>query len=288
MKYAAKLVSGSPPHPTTSLTPYQVLALYLDLDLSERKYKLLRSVVNGTGTETFPSLYTIRQTQNSLLPSKMSSTELSAEVDLQELLNQTVCSIIKIANIEGNKKIELVCKWGFDGASSQSQYKQKFVDATCTDEFLFLVAMVPLRLRDVLTKNDIWINPRPSSTLYCRPIKFIFQKENKELVRIEEKSMLDKINSLNQFDVVFENGQTCTVVYTMLFTMMDGSIANIVSDTNATSKCTICQATPKEMNVEHITRPSKAENYRFGLSTLPSPHWLSPTHKVLASKRSRK
>lgn len=270
VEYAAKLVSNSPQTSNFSLTPYQALALYLDLDLSERKYKLLRSVVNGmsdTERNIFPSLYTLRQTQNMLLPN-IYSTENSAEVELQALLNSTACSITKIVNLQETRELQLICKWGFDGSSGHSQYKQLFSDTSCTDEFLFLVAMVPLRLRDIQTKKDIWVNPSPSSILYCRPLKFIFQKENKELVRNEEQKIMEKINSLDQFDIKFNNGQTCSVVYNMLFTMMDGSVSNILSDTNATSKCIICQATPKQMNLENVDRPSKVENYRFGISTL--------------------
>ncbi|KAK4876302.1 hypothetical protein RN001_012724 [Aquatica leii] len=53
--------------------------------------------------------------------------------------------------------------------------------------------------------------------------------------------------------------------------MMDGSVSNVLSDTNAASKCIICGATPKDTNTKKVlTKVPHAENYRFGLSTLRS------------------
>lgn len=275
LKFAAGLVdnnnlSNQDQTPSTSsLTPHQALALYLDLDLSERKYNLLRSVVNEIHKDCFPSLYAINQVKNALLPSSINVSETSAEVDVQELVQKTAESIAKVTDLKEGKQVKLTCKWGFDGSSGHSQYKQKFTETSSTDEFLFLVAMVPLKLTDVLTEQDLWVNSRSSSTLFCRPLKFIFQKENAELVRNEEKSMVDKINQLQTFEIKCNNGQTCLVSCEMIFTMMDGSVSNILSDTNSTSKCIICQATPKEMNkVDVVNRPSSVEKYRFGLSTL--------------------
>lgn len=55
----------------------------------------------------------------------------------------------------------------------------------------------------------------------------------------------------------------------MLFTMLNGSVCNILSNPNATSKCVICGTTPKEINTKNVRNSSSAaEQYRFGLSTL--------------------
>lgn len=119
------------------------------------------------------------------------------------------------------------------------------------------------------TGKHVWVNARPSSTLYCRPVKFIFKKENAELVREEEKAMVEKISNLQNFNLTLDNEKSYTVSYELLFTMMDGSVSNILSNTNATSKCIICGASPKEMNTENVlNKVPNAENYRFGLSTL--------------------
>ncbi|XP_030755994.1 uncharacterized protein LOC115882218 [Sitophilus oryzae] len=270
LQFAAQTSNGfSKPNESSSLSPHQALALSLDLGLSERKYKLLRSMMNGVHQNCLPSLYAVNQARNILLPSIIIVTETSAEVDLQVLLNLTSKSIIELINLNENKELKLICKWGFDGSSGHSQYKKVFTDALCTDEYLLIVAMVPIRLLDKNNGKQLWINPRPSSTHYCRPIKFMFKKENATLVRDEENDMNNKINQLCGFKVQTKNGNICQVSFEMLFTMMDGSVSNVLSNTNATSKCIICGASPKDMNSEYVVdRPSKVENYRFGLSTL--------------------
>lgn len=45
----------------SSLSPQKALALYFDLDLSERKYNLLRKTVNTINENCFPSLYSLQK-----------------------------------------------------------------------------------------------------------------------------------------------------------------------------------------------------------------------------------
>lgn len=55
----------------------------------------------------------------------------------------------------------------------------------------------------------------------------------------------------------------------MHFTMLDGKVSNILSNTNSNATCYICGATPKLMNTPTVTkRPATIAHYRFGLSTL--------------------
>lgn len=67
---------------------------------------------------------------------------------------------------------------------------------------MFLITVVPLEIkgRDPKTKEikRIWSNKRPSSTLYCRPVKFLFKQETEELIRQEDKEMKDAIDNLQQ------------------------------------------------------------------------------------------
>lgn len=46
-----------------------------------------------------------------------------------------------------------------------------------------MFSIVPLELRFYSVENYyelIWMNPSPSSTKFCRPIKYIFKKETKD------------------------------------------------------------------------------------------------------------
>ncbi|CAH1962303.1 unnamed protein product [Acanthoscelides obtectus] len=242
LQFALNVVSGSNHSEVSpqifSFSTAEALALMVNLDISVRKYLLLRSVIN--------------------------------EVDLQELLQKTAESILEIINFEERDcRIKVICKWGFDGSSGHSQYKQKFSDLENTDEFLFLVAMTPLRLIDMETNKVLWKNESPSSTLYCRPIKFLFKKENADLVRNTEKERITKIENLIPIEIKTKEGHSYIIEVDMMLTMLDGSVGNVLSETNSTMKCIICGATPKDMNtLAGINRPPNVDNYRFGLSTL--------------------
>ncbi|CAH1962447.1 unnamed protein product, partial [Acanthoscelides obtectus] len=233
-QFAVNVVSGSNHSEVSpqifSFSIAEALALMVDLDISVRKYLLLRSVIN--------------------------------EVDFQELLQKTDESILEIINFEERDcRIKVICKWGFDGSSGHSQYKQKFSDLENTDEFLFLVAMTPLRLIDMKTNKVLEKN--------CRPIKFLFKKENADLVRNTEKEIITKIENLIPIEIKTKDGHSYIIEVVLMLTMLDSSVGNVLSETNSTMKCIICGATPKDMNtLAGINRPPNVDNYRFGLSTL--------------------
>lgn len=105
-----------------------------------------------------------------LLPKYREITETTASVNLQELLNSTARSILEVTCLEFKTPVRatLVCKWGFDGSAGHSTYKIPFSDPNRTDEFLFLIALCPLKLVNDDTGRAIWNNPHPSSTFYCQ------------------------------------------------------------------------------------------------------------------------
>ncbi|CAH1990612.1 unnamed protein product [Acanthoscelides obtectus] len=130
-------------------------------------------------------------------------------------------------------------------------------------------AMTPLRLIDMETNKVLWKTESPSSTLYCRPFKFLFKKENADLVRNTEKEIITKIENLIPIEIKTKEGHSYIIDVDMMLTMLDGSVGNVLSETNSTMKCIICGATPKDMNtLAGINRPPNVDNYRFGLSTL--------------------
>jgi len=47
---------------------------------------------------------------------------------------------------------------------------------TATDSVVFICNFVPLELRTV--DEILWVNAKPSSVFYCRPINFKFIKES--------------------------------------------------------------------------------------------------------------
>ncbi|KAK2578318.1 hypothetical protein KPH14_010923 [Odynerus spinipes] len=229
----------------TNISHHELVALYLDLGLSDRKYETLRCFVNKLHEDCFPSIKTFRKIKNSFLSFNITITETSAEVDMQNLLNGTSDSILKLIKIEESCNLKLVCKWGFD-------------------------ALVPLKLVDMRNGKQLWINSRSPSTLFCRPIKFMFAQENAQLVRQQEITMKTLISRLSLYKKCeLDNDINLIIRYELHFTMIDGSICNILSNTNASAKCYICGSTPKEMNFKGSAKKlSNIDHYRFGLSTL--------------------
>lgn len=55
-------------------------------------------------------------------------TDTLVQINLQSILNLTVIRLLSACKIqfEPETRLQLISKWGFDGASNQSMYKQRF------------------------------------------------------------------------------------------------------------------------------------------------------------------
>lgn len=115
------------------------------------------------------------------------------------------------------------------------------------------------------------MNRFPSSTLLCRPIKFVFAKEDKNRILLEYNSIQAKIENL-ECDIFAQNGEAAEVSYVMHCTMIDGAVGNVLTNTNSTSRCFLCNACPTEMNNVEVKRSANPDHYKFGLSILHS--WI--------------
>jgi len=96
---------------------------------------------------------------------------------LQSLVDHTASRIIKsypqgfeeqkLLN-DNNTILTAIYKWGCDGSSGHSTYRQKINDTemSMVDQHLFSVCLVPLQKQ--LGVKILWKNERPLSTRYCR------------------------------------------------------------------------------------------------------------------------
>lgn len=108
----------------------EALALYMDLDLSCRQYKIMRSSLEKKGFRGLPSYEKISEEKSACVPEGTTVDEVSAKVPLQSMLDHTTTRIIesqtiKNGNMSNFQKLVLYTKWGCDGSSGQSQYKQR-------------------------------------------------------------------------------------------------------------------------------------------------------------------
>lgn len=260
------------------LSSDEALAYYVDSKSTTHSYKQTRKWSMLAGHQVFPSFYSLRKAKKACLPldEHVMITETSAEINLQALLNKTTerlvlaqNEVITACSSSGSEcsSFILISKWGCDGSSGHSTYKQKFTNADDTDEFLFIFSLVPLQLRDE-SGNIIWQNPRPSSTMYCRPIKFMFAKESTDITVFETNKLLKDISELLPTICCVDGASEVSVKHELVLTMVDGKVCNALTETSSAQKCYICGATPKVMNDETRDFAANQDNLSFGLSTL--------------------
>lgn len=128
-------------------------------------------------------------------------------------------------------------------------YKQKFDEKNITDASIFLTSLVPLRPYPKSNKESVtyWQNEKPSSTRFCRPVQFQFTKETTEITKNEISRMESEIANLNE-SIVCIKGKTFKINHELHFTMIDGKIAQTVTNTSSNAVCFICKVKPSEMN----------------------------------------
>lgn len=167
-----------------------------------------------------------------------------------------------------NDELTFVYKWGMDGASGQSQYKQIFNDSLekVSDASIIMISLVPLRI--LYASAVLWQNHQSSSTKYCRPIKFLFDKESKEIVKREFNSVRNKINALTSSSLEVK-GRQLFAKHELIMTMVDGKLINEVTDCSS-SNCNICGAKPSQMNNFRLIekRACNEHVFAFGVSSL--------------------
>lgn len=166
-------------------------------------------------------------------------------MQLQPLLDLTVKRIILsqnevFANISKKnlRNCILVSKWGCDGSTGHSEYKQKSSSESFRDSDIFMTSFVPLQLytTSAANKKILWQNPRPSSVRYCRPIRLQFKKETAELSKQETQYIEEQISKLHKTKVS-TNGSLFFVTHEMALTMLDGKVCNAITSTKSAQKC---------------------------------------------------
>lgn len=264
----------------TPLTSEGALSLLIELKLSKSQYQGLRQTSLQQNCRLYPSYKKLLEAKNFCYPprSAIKISENCAEVKLQQLLNHTAERIIKtqktvvdILNTEDLQNLKLFLKWGCDGSSGQSEYKQTFEGEGISDASVFLTSLVPLKLVCLNEQKEvvIWKNPRTSSARFCRPLRMQFLQETVEATEAEIRYVENQIKQLVPFENNF-NGNTLRISYNMSLTMIDGKVSNAITGTKSTQRCYLCGETSKNFNyIDKILKtPILEQNLKFGLSTL--------------------
>ena len=193
--------ASATPEPHGSYTEVEALALMTDLDLTTAQYNNMRQSAVERGCSLYPSYKRVTKVKSDCLPPTETITLLpdQAQVELQPLLDHTAARLLQLQEpvlevlTEGGPiQLVLHCKWGMDGSSGHSQYKQAGVRQ---DDQMFVTTLVPLQLQ---TEHGtvVWRNATPSSTRFCRPIRLQQAKENKALTEQELQRVNSEISTL--------------------------------------------------------------------------------------------
>lgn len=268
------LVSDDLKTTSNCFSPEKALALLLDAKLSKYQYEMLKKACRNIGHDIFPCYSKVLEAKKTCYPENININESSATVPLQSILDHTASRILKGQNeqniIDLPENLTLISKWGCDGSSGHNEYKQVFIENDRSDSNLFLTSLVPLGLHDSNNiNNEFWVNPKPSSTRLCRPIKFEYIKETPESTKKEVDRVNDEIRNLKG-TIVNINQKICEIHHVLLFTMIDGKIAQTITETSSMAVCCICKAKPSEMNnIERcLNKKMNTDAYKFGLHPL--------------------
>lgn len=273
----------------TTFSPDEALAIFIDAKLTKAQYSIIRKALLKKNVDVLPPYYKITKAKFSCCP-KFDVTQTSASTTLQSIVDHTAERILKIEYVKkavlesGKTNIQLITKYGCDGTSGFTQYRQAFTEARNEEgNSVFLICMVPIFLRFSQRRQseiNYWENKYPSSTKLCRPVKFTYQKESAELISLEMENMQNQIRELVPTKICIEGCEIC-VNHILHCTMCDGKVRQVLTHTVLSQRCSICDALPSEMNnLETIyKKEAKKEAYSYGLSTLHA--WIRNLEWVL-------
>jgi len=158
----------------------------------------------------------------------------------------------------------LVSKWGCDGSTGHSQYKQKRSAESFSDADLFLSSLVPLQLQfheedssaDARASTSAYSgpvrilsqNPCPSSTQFCWPTRIQFKKETAAFAQAEVDYVSTQIQNLVPTQDLLEGGRYISVNHKLQLTMIDGKVCNALTSMLLSRKCYVRGTTSMEMN----------------------------------------
>lgn len=261
------------------------LALIIDNNLSKNQYVGIRSASIANNCRLYPPYYLVLNAKKKCYPeeSDISVSECHAEVKLQSLLNHTVERILSIVDVNVIKSLSsievnsfhLICKWGCDGTSGQSKFKQSFKDnddGQKSDESIFFTSLVPIQIISIDSSENgtiMWQNPRPASPRFCRPIKIEFVRETVEVTKKVVSNIENQIKGLSPYEKTIE-GKQIKIFFKLALTMVDGKVCNSLTDTSSSQRCYLCLCTSKNFNdIDHVLKKEiVAKHLHFGISSL--------------------
>lgn len=232
-------------------TPEEALALIVDTKMTKAQYLKIRNGGIERNCNIYPAYEKILKAKKECYPADILISENIGCVKLQSLLDH-IAHRLSIVQKEVLEKVLL---------------NKKFLNQN-SDSDLLLTSIVPLQMKSE-SNIVLWQNPRCSSTRYCIPIKIEFIKENRDVVFQEDQYIENQISSLIATRINIQE-KVVLMHHKLMKTMIDGKIANNLSNNMSSQTCYICKTTPKDMNnLDMILKiPTNNTTFQYGLSIL--------------------
>lgn len=138
------------------------MSLITEGKLSKHQYILIRKLSLEKRNILCPAYKFVLESKTKFYPNNIKITKSGATVKLQALLNHTIQRILSfqsevIKNFPAEKfqELYLICKWGCDGTSGQSNYKQKCINEETCDKNIFFFSLVPIQVSSVAIDKEI-------------------------------------------------------------------------------------------------------------------------------------
>lgn len=139
------------------MTSEEALAFFVDKKLTKDQYISMRQISKCHNADIFPNYHMLLEAKKECYPESIHITDYSGEVRVQSLLDHTINRLVSVQmevlkqvrlGIDTYPTISMVFKWGCDGASGQSQYKQLFsnTEEDVDDSYIFVISLVPLQM----------------------------------------------------------------------------------------------------------------------------------------------
>lgn len=261
--------------PSMQITPERACGMLIGAGLTKFQYEYMRMEFKNLGLDILPTYRRVVTVKKTCYPENVDYRESGVLVGLQELLNHTSERLLTSKTVPDlgtvSSELRLLSKWGCDGSSGHSEYKQRFEDPTLSDTSIFLTSVVPLKLMSAMAPHTIyWENPAPSSTRYTRLLGYQFVKESIEVIKNEVGRVEDQIRNLNAC-ILEIDGYRFSIAYDMILSMIDGKVVQVVNDSPSTQRCPHCKCPPSDMNNLPAVY-SKAESLPALSAPLPTLH----------------
>ena len=212
----------------------------------------------------YPAYNTVREAKIPCLPNGIQISEVDARVSVQDALTHTVKRLVLLQkdvllNCPEVRNLTLLCKYGLDGSTCHSDWKiaphprarRPVVPVEEEDEVEFfeefnveqeqeqerpyafdqilMVCFVPLILHDE-RKRVIWRNPRPGSSIFCRPLSIEFLRETRETIKAAADRTKRQIDRLGNIITDVTPERAVNVQSKFLLTMIDGKTFSTLND----------------------------------------------------------